>query len=185
MRALSWILFCVGTGLAAAFGAKLRPDEAFTVGSFLGASWWPFWAGVVLTVVGGLMLRAQIKADAAGGSGADAVGLPELKARLAALAESVGALAARIEAGEATPEQIKEGLDAVLGDPLLAFTEPRGVLAGQAGVAAYAEVMTRFAGAERKLNRAWSALVDENPDEARPQVLSARDLLAEALSVFP
>ncbi|MCB9764924.1 MAG: hypothetical protein H6739_34425 [Alphaproteobacteria bacterium] len=185
MRALAWLLFCVGTGLAAAFGAKLRPDEVFTAASFFGASWWPFWAGVVLSTAGGLMLRAQIKAAAAGQGGGPTLTLADVRGRLERLAIDGRALAASIEAGDWDPQALKAGLDDILGTPLLAFTETSGVLAGQAGVAVFAEVMTRFAGAERKLNRAWSALVDEHPDEAAPQVVEAAGLLEDALAAFP
>lgn len=184
MRALAWILFAVGTGLAAAFGAKLRPEETFGAAAFFGASWWPFWGGVVLATAGAFMLRRQIAAAAAGGGeGEQRVDLPALRAMLAALSDDIG----RIEA--AMPDwddaRLLRELDDAMGEGRLRFTEARGVLAGKAGVAVYAEVMTRFATGERKLNRAWTALVDERGDEARPRITEARRALSEALDAFP
>ncbi len=63
-----------------------------------------------------------------------------------------------------------------------AFVAMRPRLETQLGLAGYAQVMDRFAAAERQINRAWSAAADEVPDEVRICLDRAVPLLDETLA---
>jgi hypothetical protein len=60
------------------------------------------------------------------------------------------------------------------------FVEARESIAHRFGLAAYGEVMSHFAAAERYLNRVWSASTDGYVDEAREYIGRAGAQLAEA-----
>ena len=77
-------------------------------------------------------------------------------------------------------------IDEELTSRLTGFVEARESLIPLYGLQAYAELMTEFAGAERNINRAWSASADGYIDEvwiclteAQRQMDGARALLAE------
>jgi len=77
-------------------------------------------------------------------------------------------------------------IDEELANRLTGFVEARESLIPLYGLQAYAELMTEFAGAERNINRAWSASADGYIDEvwiclteAQRQMDGARALLAE------
>ena len=63
---------------------------------------------------------------------------------------------------------------------LEAFAAARQVVAHLFGLQAYADVMSRFAAAERYLNRVWSASTDGYLDEAHAYLTRAREQLADA-----
>ncbi|MCA9671777.1 MAG: hypothetical protein KC503_39530 [Myxococcales bacterium] len=80
-------------------------------------------------------------------------------------------------------------IDDELRDDLAEVAEARMALVARFGIERYADVMTRFAGAERYLNRAWSASVDGYVDEvwrsveiARAQMQRAQSLLDASLA---
>lgn len=81
----------------------------------------------------------------------------------------------------------KDRLDAIvdrLGEAqkthLAAFVDARPRLIAKLGLAGYAELMDRFAAAERQLNRAWSAAADGYLAEATRCLSNVPGMLAEA-----
>mgnify|MGYP001431041056 CR=1 FL=1 len=81
----------------------------------------------------------------------------------------------------------KDRLDAIverLGDAqkthLAAFVDARPRLIAKIGMGGYAELMDRFAAAERQLNRAWSAAADGYIAEATHCLSNVPGMLAEA-----
>jgi len=62
--------------------------------------------------------------------------------------------------------RIVSTLDELARTHLEAFVEHRPLLIGRFGAAGYAQLMDRFAAAERQLNRAWSAAADHVLDES-------------------
>lgn len=88
---------------------------------------------------------------------------------------------------DADPYSVHGRIDAELREDLSLVADARQALIPRFGLERYAEVMTRFAGAERYLNRAWSASVDGYVDEvwrsveiARAQMQRAEALLTES-----
>lgn len=62
---------------------------------------------------------------------------------------------------ETHTDAITSRLDALQDTHLAAFVDARPELIGRYGIAGYARLMDPFAGAERALNRAWSAAADD------------------------
>lgn len=158
MNYLAWTLFIVGTLLATATGAHSPP------------LWLPFGAGIALAVGGALLLRRQTAQQAGGGADARITDLAGLRTALHEVTAQTAAL-------EALPEQTDDLLDrleVILLEQLLPVVDARSILASSQGVESYARVFTPIASGERCLNRAWSALADANPAEARAQLGRAR-----------
>ncbi len=63
-------------------------------------------------------------------------------------------------------DAIVERLGEIQKTHLAAFVDARPRLVAKLGLGGYAELMDRFAAAERQLNRAWSAAADGYFDEA-------------------
>lgn len=167
MNALSWVLFIVGTLVAAAAGAHSPP------------AWTPFGVGIALAVVGAVLLRRS-GGSVAGGSDGDGV------RDLAGLKAALGELRASAQRVASTPAEGRlAALEGLLTGPLVVVIGARTLLAQAHGVEAYALVYTPVASGERCLNRAWSALADARPDEAEAQVHAAVGHLDAALAAWP
>jgi len=67
---------------------------------------------------------------------------------------------------------------------LVRFVDARESIAHSYGLKAYAEVMNRFAAAERSLNRVWSASTDGYIDETSAYLEKAATYFEEALATF-
>lgn len=170
MNAAAWILFILGTLLATATGAHDPP------------MWLPFGVGIALAVSGALLLRRQ-NADAIG-AGDGETGIRDL----AGLQNALGMLTERTAALASTPTdtgQVRSQLESLLLEQVLPLVDARGFLANAHGVEAYARVFTPFASAERCLNRAWSALADGNPHEAKAQLHKAHQHFLAAEQGWP
>ena len=170
MTIISWALFLSGTLLATATGAHDPP------------MWGPFSAGIVLAVLGALLLRRQ---EAAGGSGPSA---DAAITDLASLGTALRAVTAQTAGLATLPEGepgLRDRVESLRLDHLLPVVEGRGFLARAHGIEVYAQVFTPLAGGERCLNRAWSALADGNPAEARAQLQRAQAHLEQAVAGFP
>ncbi len=159
MTALAWILFIAGTLLATATGAHNPP------------MWVPFGGGIALAVVGALLLRREIAAAGGRGDGDDGIrDLTGLRQALHGVTAQTASLAALPE-GQA---DLRVSLETLLMEQLLPVVDARSLLANAHGVEAYAKVFTPLAGGERCLNRAWSALADGHPREAKTQLARAQ-----------
>jgi hypothetical protein len=79
-------------------------------------------------------------------------------------------------------DAIVERLDALRMKELEQFVESRALLVSRLGMGGYAQVMDRFAAAERQLNRAWSAAADRVPVEAVRCLEDALPCLEAALA---
>ncbi|HID75177.1 MAG TPA: hypothetical protein EYP56_04180 [Planctomycetaceae bacterium] len=120
--------------------------------------------------------RAEAAAETADRRVASPAGL------LAQMQESVEQLASETSAMAYRPGAlgvIVHELGQLQRSQIPAFGEARQQLAGQLGMRRMAAVMDSFAAAERQINRAWSAAVDEADDEALRCLREAAELLAE------
>ena len=143
---------------------------------------WGFVVAVLL-MLGGAFLKRQRATELVPGAAADAGGLPELVDRIEALERGVAEL---VERGDAlSPDDLHARVDRLLTGPVYDVIESREALRERHGLAAYAALMGPFAAAERKLNRAWSASVDEYPDETRDSLAQALPLVQEARRNVP
>ena len=152
MRALGH-LFLWGGFLAASFLSVRIADRVE----------WPLYGAAVAVATLGVVLlrlssrRAGLETD-------------KLNANSTILSASLERLTTQIDALLAAREttdvfSVHGRIDAELVAPLNAFVAARESMIHLYGLQPYAEVMTRFAGSERMLNRAWSASADGYIDE--------------------
>ena len=101
----------------------------------------------------------------------------DLATMRSALSNIVRTLEELVEAGETIDVYgVKDRIDGDMAEPLTLFADARESMIPAFGLAHYAEVMTRFAGGERLVNRAWSASADGYLDEV---VSCLRDALGQ------
>lgn len=79
---------------------------------------------------------------------------------------------------------VHERIDEELLKDLAGFAEARESMIPAFGLEGYADVMTCFAGAERLINRAWSASADGYVDEVWSSLEQAATLMREARDRF-
>jgi len=79
---------------------------------------------------------------------------------------------------------VRDRLDAELAASLATFADGREAMIPAFGMTTYGEVMTRFAAAERLVNRTWSASADGYIDEVRLCLGQASQLMSEARQTF-
>lgn len=77
-------------------------------------------------------------------------------------------------------EAIIHGLDSIHDEQFEPFVGARTQLINQLGMAGFAQLMDRFAAAERQFNRAWSAAADSVLEEAEECLSNGIVLLEEA-----
>lgn len=145
-----------------------------------------FLIGLALVLAGAIMARKAVKAEAlsdkpkSGGAGPVDFGvlLGELRVAARGLADEMTGADGGDRAGA------KAAIEAMQHEQFAPLVEARGKLQARYGLAGYAEVFGPFSGAERRINRAWSALVDEHWPEARDSVLQAAEALDEAVAAL-
>jgi len=82
-------------------------------------------------------------------------------------------------------QQILDGLDVVQSTHFETFIACGPQLIRQLGLSRYAQLMDRFAAAQRRLYRAWSAAADQNEPESLDSLRVGRARLYEALERLP
>lgn len=175
MRSLGHVLLWVGV-IGGAFVAVRDPAAV---------PWLGYGAMAAVALVGVVLLR-KTTAAATGAPEQVARRVDELRQALVRADEELRALhEALTEAGEqADPYEVRERLDARLAEPLAAFGDGREAMIPSYGLEVYGEVMSRFAAAERLVNRTWSASADGYIDEVRLCVGQAHELMAQARERF-
>lgn len=167
--------------------AFVKPTEpSLRVTQWFEQSGIPFLGGLLLVFIGAIIGRRAVK-DEASGKGKKG------RAQAIDLTEAIGGLAAELKAladgmGE-TPEtaqidSIKDRLEALQFEAFQPIIESRGRAQVRFGIASYAELFGPFSSAERRANRAWSALVDKHWPEARASLRIAADQMAEAETIL-
>ena len=136
------------------------------VGEFAFARWshrFYFIGSVVLLTLCGLGQRALSKGGALKKGAADPV---DSLAHAIAELKSVRASVLAMHSDKARMAEIIDRVGELQQTHLAAFPEGREVMVARGGLGKYANVMDAFAGAERKINRAWSAAADGNLGES-------------------
>lgn len=161
------------------------------VKSFSFARWkygWVFGLSVLGLLVGAAMLRREAKA--AGLADAGAAGkskIPDAIESLRAAREGISQLRSEIATVEGADHSRKrlamivKHVTAIQEGPLTDFIASRPRLIATKGLSGYAAVMDKFAGAERQVNRAWSAAADGYLEESEVCLATSEPLLVEAI----
>jgi hypothetical protein len=166
--------------------AQLRANgvEYVTVKEFAFSRWpgrWVFLAAAAGLLVAAGLLRASARREVAGAASQRAEAperaLRETREALAGLRRDLPKLPdepARLRA-------ILERLGELQRTHLPTFVEGRPFLIARLGMGGFAELMDRFAAAERQVNRAWSAAADGVYEEAVDCIDQAMPFLDEAI----
>jgi hypothetical protein len=137
---------------------------------------WYFLGSVVLLALCGIAQKVlsgngQLKKGAADPVDSLAASLDEVK--------SVHDDVLAMQSDKARMAEIIERIGELQQTHLANFPEARDVMVARGGLAKYANVMDAFAGAERKINRAWSAAADGDLGESIENLELAVPLLEE------
>ncbi|HJL16660.1 MAG TPA: hypothetical protein RMH99_13440 [Sandaracinaceae bacterium LLY-WYZ-13_1] len=185
MRWVGMLLFLAGIGLAGVYASRPAPveveegespDPAEQVSTWWSLAGWPFTAGAVMMVLGGLVARRDRGATtAAGGHAKDEEKAPALVRRIRERLDEVP------EDARAEPEKAKQRLDEVIEDLIPRVLDRREAMIARMGLGDFAEMIGHFAQMERNAARAWSCLIDEAYDEIPACLERARDGADRAL----
>lgn len=162
--------------------ALVKPtDPGKRVSQWFSQSGIPFLGGLLLVFIGAVIGRKAVKAEATGTKKGSTQALDlgkvlgDLAAEMKTLSDGMGETP---NAGQM--DEIKARLEALQFEAFEPIVETRGRVQARYGIASYAELYGPFSSAERRANRAWSALVDQHWPEARDSLRIAAEQLAEA-----
>lgn len=143
-----------------------------------------FGLGLLLVVIGATMSRIAVRkeAEAQGESSDGSEGGPvDFGHLLGDARERVAAMAAEFGGGDVqdprAQAKLKDAVETVQSDCIEPLTTAGPQLQIRYGLEAFAHVFDPLSGAERRLNRTWSALVDHHGPEALDSVKTASALL--------
>jgi len=151
---------------------------------------WPYWWAFALSAVGlfagSMMVRTATKREIAAHAAEDGAGATKpRKSPLETLAEirmAIDKLRADLAGGGTDRERthlIVDRIGALQKVQLADFVDARPMLIGKMGLGKYAELMDRFAAAERQINRSWSIAADGFYEESAECLENAAHLLVE------
>ena len=143
--------------------------------------WAPFAVVLVAGSLGVLLVRRAAKA-AAMHEESQSVSIETLQTSLQRAVAEVGALDE--ERDSIDVYDLKDRIDERVRVHLDAFADAREVVAHRYGLQQYADLMNRFAAAERYLNRVWSASTDGYIDEAHTYLGRSRKQFEEARKIL-
>lgn len=150
--------------------------------------WWLFAVSAAVLLVGSLMLRAAGKAEVAAASAAEKDETETPSYALRQVDSAIRDLRRDLPAMQDEKQKLKAIVDRI-GEAqrthLASFVEARPLLIGKLGLGGYAELMDRFAAAERQINRAWSAAADNHLEESENCLDRAAQLMGPALEKLP
>jgi hypothetical protein len=173
-----------GAALDAATLRSLRSAEVrrVRVKEFAFGRWggrWLFGAGLAGLLAGGVMVK---RSDGRAGAASSQAGAAPVHELLASIERDVHSLRGAISGRDDDSARglILDAVGPMQREAMPAFVDAaRRQLTERGGLRLYASVIERFAAAERKLNRAWSAAADNAMPEARACLDEASDLLRQ------
>ena len=193
MRRTGFVIFAAGLIISSWFAARYVPTDTITgsgaggavtamdrIEAWGGVAGWPFAAGALLMMAGGVIARRGMAREAHAHATA-AEGTPDTHALLVEIDSAVAALPEGDV--EANAEALRHQLDDLLDEKMPAFADARQRHELAIGAAGYAELSSAFASAERNLSRAWSALTDEAWAEVPSCIAAARQAMTQALEL--
>jgi hypothetical protein len=172
----------IDTTLAAADASVPSPSDRLS--GWAGDSGPLFGLGLLLVIIGASMSRIAVRkeveaeGDASDGKAGGPIDFGHL---LGDARDRVSAMATEFDSGDVqdprAQESLKLAVEGVLGDCIEPLTTAGPQLQIRYGLEAFAHVFDPLSGAERRLNRTWSALVDHHGPEALDSVKTAAALL--------
>ena len=167
-------------------GGKARTVRYVNVKSFSLIRWpfnWVFGLCVVVLFTGAMLVRKSTNAEIAAHAATEHKSPHDTpEGLLAQIRLSVDQLRAGLDNCTNDKDRthlIVERVGELQKKQLADFVDARPALIGRLGLGGYAELMDRFAAAERQINRAWSISADGFYGEARECLENAAHLLVE------
>jgi hypothetical protein len=147
------------------------------------SEWWIFALGCAGMLGGAMLIRREnARLVVVGAEGQNAPG-QSAESALRSLHDAVSDLRRELS-GTTSPDArlqlVVDRAERMTSEHVPPFLAARPALVGRLGLAGYAQLMDRFAAAERQLNRAWSAAADGYEEEAVECLENASVLLEEA-----
>ncbi len=188
----AWLgAFETGIEPSAAAAVAETPGPGARLGAWASESGPLFGVGLVLIVAGAFVGRVAVKREAtreqpeSGGKDAGpkdfGAVLDELEAGVRRIAEEARALESPKREDY---ERVKAEIEAVQLDGFEPLVAARQRVQVKYGMAGFAEIFGPLSSAERKVNRAWSALVDQHWPETQDSLEAAAGELAETHRVL-
>ena len=175
----AWVAAETKAHAAATAAAGVKPvPPSDRLSSWFDQSGVPFSIGLVLVIVGAVLARRTIRAEALGDD--DAPGAVDFGQMLQQLLDETQSLAEGMADDSVSAEDAKTAIEKAQLERFAPLIEARGRLQARYGLSGYAEVFGPLSSAERRVNRAWSALVDGHQSEARKSVSEACESLVSA-----
>jgi hypothetical protein len=159
------------------------PKPQARLAQWFGESGALFLCGLFLVVVGAVIGRVAVRREATGGGDGRTAGeAQDFGALLAELRDLVIELAEGMDEEDQPErhERLKDELHRLTLDKFEPLVDARARVQAKYGMAGFADIFGPLSSAERHVNRAWSALVDDHWPEARASVLRAADDLRAA-----
>ncbi|MCB9837908.1 MAG: hypothetical protein H6813_01085 [Phycisphaeraceae bacterium] len=168
-------------------GGESRKVSYVNVKSFSLTRWkhnWVFGLCALGLFTGSMMVRTATKQEIAAHAGVEHEShhdSPEgLLAQTRLEIDRLRSDLARLTSERERTHLIVERVGSLQKKQLADFVDARPALIGRLGLGGYAELMDRFAAAERQINRAWSIAADGYYDEAGECLENGAHLLVEA-----
>ncbi len=173
-----------GTIQLSAAPEVVRPDALPTPARQRVLQWWQtagnqFMLGMLLLVGGVVLGRIAVGREAEANGLADGMDFSTGLARLVAAIDGIAEALRSGARGEVLAQL--EQLQIELIAPMI---DSRSVLQQQFGTTGYASVISPLSSAERLLNRAWSALVDDHAEESLASLELARSEASAAATAL-
>lgn len=194
MQRLGFLVFVIGVILSSWYAARYVPASAIhgsgaaghitsmdRLDAWADVAGAPFAVGAVLMVVGGIVARRAMARTARSHATAAGEEVVDTHTMLSHIDTAIAALPTGDPAQHA--DALRHQLDVLLDELIPAFLDARQRHELSLGSAGYAELSSAFASTERGLARAWSALTDEAWAEVPPCLDSAKQSIAQALSL--
>lgn len=169
-----------------------RGVQNVRVQSFAIGRWphnWVFGLSAVGIFAGAMLVRTAARAAA---PAATPAGAAAPASDPAAILDSIRRTVAEVRAGIASAdswaarrELIVDRIGDLQQEQMPAFVATRPRLVAAQGLGGYAQLMDRYAAAERQINRAWSAAADNAEAESAEALEAAAELLEEASGRMP
>lgn len=164
-----------------------KPDVRLN--AWMGEAGGGFAAGLVLVVLGAFMSRsAHRKAlqEGGGDGNKDDAGPVDFGVLLASVGEEVSKLAEELSAIDNNAElhPYMDRISTLQLEPIEAMIQAAPRLQIRFGMQGFAQLFDPLSTAERKVNRAWSALADSHVPEATDSIKRASTALAQAQGVL-
>jgi len=145
--------------------------------------WWIFALSCIGLFIGSIMVRTAMKrelTEATREKDAQTVSPRALLDEALSKAKSLQQELQPMSDTDAKLRRIMRQVEVLQDEHFEPFVYGRAIVINELGMGGYAQLMDKFAAAERQFNRAWSAAADGVPDEAATCLTNGIDLLEEA-----